>query len=234
MSLSIGPLSVSNNSRDSRNKGNKLDASLIFCWSQRSKNLMQEHQEPKPNQRRESSDRLPSISELLNQTQPNGLEPQLTETLRHEKYSTIGVASSYLLRDHLSPTVLQDVKPAFSKPKNSLPKLIPKRTRFALHKITEPKYYRTIPRSREKNNFICPEKGCHKNFPCKSRLQRHIVIHSGEKPFPCLYEGCSKRFGRRDNMMQHYRIHLVSIKKAENDKDQIVITYNNPDGTSKS
>lgn len=66
----------------------------------------------------------------------------------------------------------------------------------------------------------CSFKGCTKKFTCNSRLQRHMVVHTGDKPFVCPDSECSKRFSRKDNMMQHYRIHLISQKKKRNQKNE--------------
>jgi hypothetical protein len=58
--------------------------------------------------------------------------------------------------------------------------------------------------------FECGHPGCIKYFPSRSRLRRHLLIHTGQKPFKCLFEGCDRRFSRRDNMMQHSRTHIMN------------------------
>ena len=75
--------------------------------------------------------------------------------------------------------------------------------------------------------FECTHPGCTKSFPSRSRLRRHVLIHTGQKPFKCLFEGCDRRFSRRDNMMQHARTHdpngpteIYIAMKEENKKNR--------------
>ena len=49
----------------------------------------------------------------------------------------------------------------------------------------------------------CPE--CNKNFKEKHKLKRHMMVHTGEKPFPCYM--CGKKFSLEYNLRTHYRIH---------------------------
>ncbi|KAI3355006.1 hypothetical protein L3Q82_004795 [Scortum barcoo] len=61
-------------------------------------------------------------------------------------------------------------------------------------------------------SFICHI--CGKDKKCRSQLARHVIIHTGERPFPC--DLCNARFNRHGNLQQHRkRMHGVGKEPAE-------------------
>uniref|UniRef100_A0A3B3ULH2 Zinc finger protein 436-like n=1 Tax=Poecilia latipinna TaxID=48699 RepID=A0A3B3ULH2_9TELE len=55
--------------------------------------------------------------------------------------------------------------------------------------------------ARPPQSFVCHI--CGKDKKCRSQLARHVIIHTGERPFAC--DLCPARFNRRGNLQQHQR-----------------------------
>ena len=52
-------------------------------------------------------------------------------------------------------------------------------------------------------DFKCPK--CGKNFSTRQGLTRHVLTHTGEKPYSC--DVCEKSFSRSDDLTRHMRTH---------------------------
>ena len=55
--------------------------------------------------------------------------------------------------------------------------------------------------------FTCSQPGCTKTFVQRGSLQRHLKVHSGERPYKCNEGGCAKAFVYRHHLKEHMRTH---------------------------
>lgn len=55
------------------------------------------------------------------------------------------------------------------------------------------------------SQYVCSVESCQKTFRDKSKLKRHMLVHTGDKPFRCLF--CGKCFSLDFNLKTHLRIH---------------------------
>ncbi|XP_016887286.1 zinc finger protein 708-like isoform X2 [Cynoglossus semilaevis] len=80
---------------------------------------------------------------------------------------------------------------------------------------------------RAPQSFVCHI--CGKDKKCRSQLDRHVIIHTGERPFAC--DLCPARFNRRGNLQQHLRrMHGVGKQQSQEDppilfEDDMMLTY---------
>merc|ERR1719357_116894 len=51
----------------------------------------------------------------------------------------------------------------------------------------------------------CTHPGCPATFNWPESLKRHMMIHTGERPFPCPYESCGERFKSQGEVNQHIK-----------------------------
>ena len=49
---------------------------------------------------------------------------------------------------------------------------------------------------------------CYKVFESKRNVQRHMLLHTGERPFKC--DVCDRRFNQKPHLKSHMLVHLKS------------------------
>lgn len=60
-----------------------------------------------------------------------------------------------------------------------------------------------------KNLKRCQYEGCNKEFKSNQDLNRHINVHTGERPHACPYGGCNKTYKQRPHLLVHLKTHSV-------------------------
>lgn len=60
---------------------------------------------------------------------------------------------------------------------------------------------------------------CHKLFSLDYNLRTHLRVHSGDKPFICRVAGCNKRFSQSSNMKVHERSHIRTDRRISSPKE---------------
>eukprot|EP00066_Takifugu_rubripes_P021910 XP_011611176.1 PREDICTED: zinc finger protein 845-like [Takifugu rubripes] len=61
-----------------------------------------------------------------------------------------------------------------------------------------------LKKPKEKIRYHCSV--CSKEFPHAYKLERHELIHTGEKPYSCSI--CGRRFNQKGNLKTHYKVHF--------------------------
>ncbi|OXA36627.1 Zinc finger protein jing [Folsomia candida] len=61
--------------------------------------------------------------------------------------------------------------------------------------------------------FVCLWEGCkvfNRKSSSRSWLERHVLYHSGNKPFKCIFPGCGQSFGVQGALERHVNSHMAS------------------------
>jgi len=76
----------------------------------------------------------------------------------------------------------------------------------------------------------CPYDGCPWFSSKRKRLERHLLTHTGERPFACQEEGCTATYTRSDHLRKHVdKFH----RKIRFPCAECTSTFSSPDGVAK-
>ncbi|KAG1468505.1 hypothetical protein G6F56_003794 [Rhizopus delemar] len=78
-------------------------------------------------------------------------------------------------------------------------------------------------KSSQQHKHVCDYQQCQWSFKRFEHLKRHMLVHTGERPFACEHPGCTKTFGRSDNLRAHYRTHY-NKKQRKPKRQQVLVT----------
>jgi len=151
----------------------------------------------------DDDDKKPDVSSLDDMVSPDETDPDYTEYMTGKKLPPGGIPGL----DLSDPKQLAEF--ARIKPKRNSGEEVP-RTIACPHKGCT-KMFRDNSAMRKHLHthgprvHVCAE--CGKAFVESSKLKRHQLVHTGEKPFQCTFEGCGKRFSLDFNLRTHVRIH---------------------------
>ena len=66
----------------------------------------------------------------------------------------------------------------------------------------------------------CPHADCSKYFSRPSRLQTHLLCHTGDKPYNCTKDGCNKSYSRSAHLKRHMRQSHNNVINTSNAKTE--------------
>lgn len=83
------------------------------------------------------------------------------------------------------------------------------------------------PLTHTQHKHVCHFHYCGWSFKRYEHLKRHMLVHTGERPYSCHFPGCGKSFSRSDNFHAHYRTHTKKkLSKKRGTKTSVTTDKN--------
>lgn len=74
--------------------------------------------------------------------------------------------------------------------------------------------YEKLTTTNNRKSYKCLSYRCEKTFRFKSDMERHIIIHSKDRPYICSFPNCSRSFKRPDALKNHLQTHSQDFSFA--------------------
>lgn len=72
-----------------------------------------------------------------------------------------------------------------------------------------------IPSCDRRSVFRCSWDGCGKTFGRATKLETHLNMHTGVRPYRCTHMGCEAAFRSSSKLAEHFRVHLSPSQQVQ-------------------